>query len=150
MTLPRFQFPEEEDGDATAPAEFVLKLPASYARKLARFESAAPTVWPTPSAPWTIETARAPASARWHARTTLVAVLASLAVAIVVLVGVGRAVAQAGGGEGPVGISMRAPKSLDGFVRAAVRESGVAARVRAATVESLHHGRHRPHARRRR
>ena len=150
MTLPRFQFSEEEDGDATAPAEFVLKLPASYARKLARFESAAPLVWPTPSAPWTIETAP-PASTR-APRTTLVAVLASLAVAIVVLAGVGGAVALAGDGEGPVGISMRAPKSLDGFVRAAVRESGGAPRVRAATVpvEWLHRARHRPHARRRR
>ena len=151
MTLPRFEFPEEADGEATAPAEFVLKLPASYARKLASLESRAPLAWPTPSAPWTLEPPKPQAPPRSHGRTWVAAV-ATFAVAVLVLVGVGGAVAQAGEGQGPVGISRRAPKSLDRFVRSSARETGVAPRVRAPTVsiESLHRSRHRPYARRRR
>src|SRR5512142_3072209 len=125
MSLPRFEFQDEGENDATAPAEFVLKLPPSYARKLARLQSPS---WPTPSAPWTIETAPpAPASVWWRTRTAVVAVVASIAVAILVVAGVGSTLTQSS--DGPVGVSKRAPKSLDRFVRASAHQSGLAPHV---------------------
>ena len=136
MTLPRFAFEEEED-DATGPAQFVLKLPPSYVQKLERL-NARPTFPTTPSVPWTIETTEAPpAPGRWK----LAAVFASVAVLVMVSVGIGSAAAQPSASA--VGISKRAPKSLETRVRASARQTGVVTVAVDSLQRSRSHVRHR-------
>lgn len=141
MSLPRFDFLDEEhDDDSTAPAQFVLKLPPSYVRKLESLQQQRQQsmVWPTPSAPWTVETTAPPREPK-----KLVAIFASVAAALVLAVGIGGAVAHTAS-DGPIGVSKRAPKSLEHVVRASARQSGTVT----VSIESLQRAHH--HARRHR
>ncbi|HEY1960612.1 MAG TPA: hypothetical protein VGH28_33605 [Polyangiaceae bacterium] len=131
MTLPRFRLPEEDedvDMDATAPAQFVLSLPKSFARRLAQPTpmSFAPF---TPPPPWTVE-AEPPRASTRHAGL-VIALLATVLAGVLVIATVGTATAAA---HGPVGIAHRAPKSLDEQARSSSRTVGVAPRVHPTTV----------------
>lgn len=146
--------------DATAPAQFVLKLPKSFARRLAPPPPSPPPIaftpfTPfTPSTPWTVESPDPidePKPERVKSeRAGHIALLASVFAGIVVIASVA---AGATFGSGPVGIAHPAPKSLVKDVRSSDLRTGFAPRVQAATVsiESLAHPRHRSrhhHARR--
>ncbi len=138
MSLPRFELDDDENDDSTAPAQFVLKLPASYARKLAPLRPA-----PTP-VPWIVETPPPPPSPTpTRAPTKLIAAVACIVALVIVTAGALGAVARTG--EGPVGVSKRAPKSLDRSVRASAHQSAFTPRVATVSIESLR----RAHARRR-
>lgn len=152
--------------DATAPAQFVLKLPKSFARRLAPVSQSQPPRPPpprpptaftpfTPSAPWTVESPDpidAPKPARVKSeRAGHIALLASVLAGVLVIASVA---AGATFGSGPVGIAHPAPKSLVKHVRSSDVHAGFAPRVQAATVsiESLarpHHHRARHHHARR-
>lgn len=131
--------------DATAPAQFVLKLPQSFARRLAQPQPPPVAFTPfTPSAPWTVESAESieepkPQRAKSE-RAGHIALLASVLAGILVIASVA---AGATFGSGPVGIAHPAPKSLVKHVRSPDRRTGFAPRVEAATVsiESLAHPR---------
>ena len=117
MSLPRYALPEDDD-DSTAPAEFLLKLPPSYARKLAAIAPVTPGEWMVPAV-----VATAPAKAKPRS-SRLVATVAGLAVAVAIIAGVGGALAQSSGG--PVGISKRAPKKLEHIARVPTWQTGAA------------------------
>jgi len=150
MSLPRYALPEdddfleelffeEEEGDSTAPAQFLLKLPPSYSRRLASFAPQTPGAFALPVP----VVARAPEKTQPPFR--LIAMIAGAAVAIAVVAGVGGALAQSSGG--PVGIAKHAPKKIEHVVRTPTRQSGVAvARVQAHAVTT--HATPRPRAKR--
>ena len=117
MTLPRYALPEDDD-DSTSPAQFLLKLPPGYERKLSALSTPTPAEWSL--APPVI----APARAKARSPRRLLAVALGAAAALAIVAGVGGAFAQSS--EGPVGISKHAPKSLEHFFRASTRQSGVA------------------------
>ena len=145
MSLPRFAMPEDDD-DSTAPAQFLLKLPPSYAQKLAALSTPTPSEWAL-STPVIAPTP--PAAARPRVPARLVVWLASAAVAVAIVAGVGGALAQSSGG--PVGISKRAPKKLAHVVRSSERQAGVArAHAPAVSVESLQHHHAKAKAKRKR
>jgi hypothetical protein len=139
MSLPRFAL-QEDDDDSTAPAEFLLKLPPSYARKLALLAPSTPGEWMIP-APFPTQEAW-PAKSR-SAPHRLVAMIAGACVAVAILGGVGGALAQSN--EGPVGISKRAPKKFEHVVLTSTRQSGAAAHVPTVSIESLQRHRKRRH-----
>jgi hypothetical protein len=149
MRLLEEQIDELDADDATGPAQFVLKLPASYARRLATLQPARLAAPHTPSVPWTldaIDTTRRivrPAPSRDHAY--LAALAAALVLGVLAIGGVGRALASTSD-EGPVGISKHAPKALERSVHSSDRRTGVAPKVVTVAIESLAH----PRARRRR
>lgn len=116
MTLPRYALPEDDD-DSTAPAQFLLKLPPSYARRLAEISPPTPGEWMLPIAPAAVK------EKPWRG-ARVVAAFAGVAVAVAIIAGVGGALAQSS--EGPVGISKHAPKKLDHAVRTPTWQSGVA------------------------
>ncbi len=144
MSLPRFYFEEDED-DATTPAQFVLKLPESYLQqRLATLKTSAPQTIsrPTPAS-WMIEPPQIQPVAQqpWSLdRAKLVAVVASaFAFIIIVAIGVGASgsTTSSAAGDGPVGISHHAPKRLEKHVRTADRQRGFAPEVSAVSIETL-------------
>jgi hypothetical protein len=135
MSLPRFGL-EEDDDDSTAPAQFLLKLPPSYARRLSQISPPTPSEWMVPSP---FVTPASSTSAKGWASPRLLAGLAGVAVALAILAGVGGALAQSSGG--PVGISKHAPKKIEHVVRVPARQSGVAAHVHAVSTHAPQHHR---------
>ena len=126
----------EDDDDSTAPAQFLLKLPESYSRRLSSLAPQTPNEWML--APPVIEPS-APRAAKPNAKHTFLAALAGALVGVAIIAGGAFAFAQSSGH--PVGISKRAPKKLDSAMRSSTRQSGVAPHVHAVPVESLqrHH-----------
>lgn len=118
MTLPRYALPEDDDDDSTAPAEFLLKLPPSYARKLAALAPPTPGEWMLPVV------MPSPAKAKPRSPSRVAAAIAGVAVAVAIIAGVGGALAQSS--EGPVGISKHAPKKLELATRLPTWQTGVA------------------------
>ncbi len=149
MRLLEEQIDELDEDDATGPAQFVLKLPASYARRLATLPPVSMSAPHTPSVPWTVDTTdttrrivRPPP--RDHA--FLAALAAALVLGVLAIGGVGHALASSSD-DGPIGIAKHAPKALVRSVHSSDRRTGVASKVAAVTVsiDSLA----RPRARRR-
>lgn len=156
MSLPRYALPEdddfleelffeEEEGDSTAPAQFLLKLPRSYSRRLASIAPAhTPYEFTLPApviAPSTVATPKTQAPP-----FRLIAMIAGAAVAIAIVAGVGGALAQSSGG--PVGIAKRAPKKIEHVIRTPTRQSGVAAVARVHAPVVTTHATPRPRAKR--
>src|SRR5947209_8690279 len=100
MTLPRFQF-DEDEGDATAPAEFLLKLPDSFVHRLG---------------PAGMFTAPAEKPTSLAERAWLLALVVGALVGVLLIASVSAAATR---DHGPVGIAHRAPKTLDRHVRVA-------------------------------
>ena len=133
MSLPRFSL--EEDDDSTAPAQFLLKLPPSYARRLAEIAPPTPSEWILPPV-----VAPAPAPAKNEPRDARLVAAIGVAVAVAILVGTFGALAQSTGG--PVGISKRSPKKIEHVVRVSTRQTGVARmHAPAITTHATHHRR---------
>jgi hypothetical protein len=139
MSLPRYALPEDDD-DSTAPAEFLLKLPPSYALKLAALAPATPGEWMLP-APVVMPASSASKSAGLRS-PRIIAAIAGAAVAMAIIVGVGGALAKSSGG--PVGISKHAPKKMDHAARVPTRQTGVhVAHAQASTTHARPHGKHK-------
>lgn len=157
-SLPRYRLPDDEssspeleawgDDDATAPAQFVLKLPESMIRHVTalhppKFGEAAPS---TPPSAWMVQPMDAPPSPpkSWREGTSFVSVVASIILGSAMVVG-GMTGVTSAPESGPVGIALHAPKTLDKTIRTRDRVSGYSPRVNGATVsiDSLSRSRRR-------
>jgi len=147
VSLPRYRLPDDEssspeietwgDDDATAPAQFVLKLPESMIRHVTalqspKFGEAAPS---TPPSAWMVQpmdTAPSPPRS-WREGMTFVSIVASIILGSAMVVG-GMTGGTAIHESGPVGVALHAPKTLDKTIRTRDRVSGYSPRVNGTTV----------------
>jgi hypothetical protein len=117
----------------------LLKLPPSYARKLALLTPSTPGEWAIPAP---VVVAPAPAAKRSRSPRRFAAAVAGVGAALVIFAGVGVALAKSTGG--PVGISKHTPKKIEHVVRTPSRQTG--AHVHAPPAVTTHAA--RPHAKR--
>jgi hypothetical protein len=123
VALPRFEL-DDEYGDDTRPVGFVLKLPPTFTIPTP------PAPFAPPPVPWAMDSTPEPRPAR----TKLLVVLASAILGSAVAVAGLAAPAGDPDRTEPVGIAVRAPKTLDKSVRSRDRIGGVSLPTNAVTV----------------
>jgi len=144
-SLPRFRLPDDESSDTLTvrlsspeldalPRQFVLELPESFALLLtAPHTPFAPRLddrEPAPPPPWATQATKV----RGLERHNFLSVLASAIVGCAVVVAGVAAPSGAPESSDPVGIAVRAPKTLDKSVRTRDRIAGVSLPMNAVTV----------------
>ncbi len=127
----------DDDGDATAPAQFVLELPDTIVRQVSALRplSIGDDPWPMPPSPWLHESSAPAPRPRWGEGTNLLTVVASfiLGTALVVA-GTSSVSTEPETESAPVGIAVHSPKTLDRSIRTRDRVGGFSPRADGATV----------------